>query len=455
MSINPFEVAGRYGYSQEDFANDANFESHWSNRSEQDLIGGLQSRSDYGDRIGGLTQVSGPSALQGLNEQQIVRDPNSSNIYYANGYQPQGGNDLGSFVDEQTEEIEAANGTSNTISGGSPSSQQHNQAELERQMTPFEEAILRQNQAMAAQAEERRATQETQREGRINDLEGENEDMDDAMARYDERDQELTQKRDTLLGLRDEMKALYDSYFAADSAAKSNNVSSAFITADRRKLQDKFNSQVAWLNVERQMLNDDYTMASKAANDYFAHQVTTNQTQIANYTHLLDLNNSNIIHLDGQEERFVKEQTKVLESANTRIKEEKQTIQDLALNHPSVWNKAGVTMNMSLDEIALKMAEVAPEQNMVDSLMLSYPDAGIKPSDTIQSAQAKLKNSAKYNKEIRIVGNNGGDTSLLDSGFVDVLQDAINSGMTPEEAARAAAAISERMGIPVTQKQLT
>jgi len=49
MAINPYEVAAKYGYDAQTFANDPNFESYWSNKTEEQLLSGLKARRDWGD----------------------------------------------------------------------------------------------------------------------------------------------------------------------------------------------------------------------------------------------------------------------------------------------------------------------------------------------------------------------------------------------------------------------
>lgn len=58
MAINPYQVAQKYGYTQQDFANDPNFVSYWSSKNEQDLLKGLQARSDFNKTTNSKNVVS-------------------------------------------------------------------------------------------------------------------------------------------------------------------------------------------------------------------------------------------------------------------------------------------------------------------------------------------------------------------------------------------------------------
>ncbi len=63
----------------------------------------------------------------------------------------------------------------------------------------------------------------------------------------------------------------------------------------------------------------------------------------------------------------------------------------------------------------------------------------------IQEAQKRLTDSGS---------GSGTGTGAFSSNAIDILQDGINNGRTPAEAARDVASVYENMGIPVTQKQL-
>lgn len=78
MAINPFEVASKYGYNAATFAGDQNFQSYWSNKTEAQLLGGLQARGDwYAGRMnlqvppaptGNLSPANGsPTLINGQN----------------------------------------------------------------------------------------------------------------------------------------------------------------------------------------------------------------------------------------------------------------------------------------------------------------------------------------------------------------------------------------------------
>jgi hypothetical protein len=69
--------------------------------------------------------------------------------------------------------------------------------------------------------------------------------------------------------------------------------------------------------------------------------------------------------------------------------------------------------------------EAKQEQALVLDLASSYPDAGILPSDGLPQAQAKIKNSAIYQRSIaNSAGGGGGTTTLANSSIIDPSTDA-------------------------------
>lgn len=93
------------------------------------------------------------------------------------------------------------------------------------------------------------------------------------------------------------------------------------------------------------------------------------------------------------------------------------------------------------------------EKKEVGKLMIDSPYAGITLSDDLNSAYRKVSaagGSLQFRQEQRL----GGGTTGGSTNFVDVMQAAIDQGATPEEAARAAAAVSEGTGVQVDQKTL-
>ena len=61
-AIDPLKIAAKYGYTAADFANDPNFASYWSNKSEAELTQALQRRTDFNQHSGNKT-TSGEAAV--------------------------------------------------------------------------------------------------------------------------------------------------------------------------------------------------------------------------------------------------------------------------------------------------------------------------------------------------------------------------------------------------------
>ena len=116
------------------------------------------------------------------------------------------------------------------------------------------------------------------------------------------------------------------------------------------------------------------------------------------------------------------------------------------------------------------------EKKTIGEYMLKYPSAGLTMKDTLESASTKLVGftDAKTGDSVSLTAdmknyeyavNNGYEGSFADwvgngsndvsSNFTSIMQQAIDAGATPEEAAREAALASENLGVPVDQKTLT
>lgn len=108
-------------------------------------------------------------------------------------------------------------------------------------------------------------------------------------------------------------------------------------------------------------------------------------------------------------------------------------------------------------------------KNMIAEYMLKNPEAGIMIGDSLDTARQKLASVSggiEATADMRnyyLAVDQGYEGTFADwvgkggsgANYVQVMQDAINSNATPEEAARAAAAVSEADGIPVDQATLS
>lgn len=89
------------------------------------------------------------------------------------------------------------------------------------------------------------------------------------------------------------------------------------------------------------------------------------------------------------------------------------------------------------------------EKSKVGELMINpdYKGAGITLNDSLETAFQKISSG--------LASGSIGDDVVADNPFLDTMQEAIDAGATPEEAAREAALKSELTGIPVSQETLS
>lgn len=113
---------------------------------------------------------------------------------------------------------------------------------------------------------------------------------------------------------------------------------------------------------------------------------------------------------------------------------------------------------------ALNLAQSTYEQSLKDKTTIgemmidpALRNSGITMADTLEQAYAKAAKVAGPNyvaSQQLIHGGSGGSGTTSGGAFNDIIQAAINEGASPEEAARAAAAVSEAQGIQVDESQL-
>jgi hypothetical protein len=81
MAINPFEVASRYGYNADTFATDTNFQNYWSNKTEAQLLQGLQARGDW---YAGRMNLQVPTNTGNINTNNLTNQTISGGTSFDN-----------------------------------------------------------------------------------------------------------------------------------------------------------------------------------------------------------------------------------------------------------------------------------------------------------------------------------------------------------------------------------
>ncbi len=156
------------------------------------------------------------------------------------------------------------------------------------------------------------------------------------------------------------------------------------------------------------------------------------------YTTLYSLNQDSIDRLDSKYQIALKEAKDDAEKAYTIAYDEKSKVGQLMLDNP----QAQISIT---DDFATALSKIAANPKP------SKPDIyGSAEGGYYQQVYDPTTNTYK---NTRVTGGTGGG-GAGSSNLIDVLQEAINNGATPEQAAREAASVSEAAGIPVDQKTL-
>lgn len=116
----------------------------------------------------------------------------------------------------------------------------------------------------------------------------------------------------------------------------------------------------------------------------------------------------------------------------------------------------------AFDLAKMEYENAREDRQKVGELLLQNPQAGISIGDSLDEAYRKIgvnPNSPErrlLEAQIANTLDNANDGSDEDPGtaYISIMQEAINNGASPEEAARAAARVSEDDGIPVSQATL-
>ena len=205
------------------------------------------------------------------------------------------------------------------------------------------------------------------------------------------------------------IKSAYDKYFKKVASISGGGFASIAAGKKANALED-FKNEMAGLDVMKANAMDNYNLARQVATDYMGDIISSNTSRIDAYDTLLSLNNNKTIRLEAEEKAYVEDNKKLMEDTNDRLELEKTNIQDLWTENPVAWQKAGI--NPAIDDMATIQAKLEPymvEGIQIQNMMANYPDARIRESDSLSSAEQKVKNSASHRKSI----SSGSQTSNI------------------------------------------
>ncbi len=211
-----------------------------------------------------------------------------------------------------------------------------------------------------------------------------------------------------------------------------------------RKLNENYNAEVAKKDEEINALRENSEGRSEGG---ISQEVSRVENRYATRLNQISANiNTKSAIFEAEQGRFAEAQQYInqavqdatadtrynLELFNTFYKTNQDTIDSLESKYQDAFKSAlGFAEQKYQTDFEIK--------SQIGQLMLENPSAGITLNDSLSTAYAKAGIAP------------GGQTS---TNFLDIMQQNIDAGFSPEIAAREAAAMSESMGISVDQKTL-
>ena len=405
-----------------------------------------------------LTQVRSPEELKGLTEEQIVRDPNSDKIFLATtppaakfdiepvdpNVNPAAGQDLAEGLVANTNAIDTLNETTaanaaNAIEGNIITAREQQQ------------------QVTAANLETAKAEEEKQKLGfETTKFDAEAED-----ARLREKFQ-VAEVEKVLSSVKTEMAELQNEINLENEAIGNKPILGSLIRGQKAMAQRQTQLKMQTLLMKADIAQGNVDSANSRVDRMmgFIQQSTADEKNT--YETLLGLAANKTINLTNEEKSQVEAQMAQAQKQSDMIEEHKADIQNMQLNNGSAFVRAGIDLATDdYDTIVSKMGTAVATQGIIDGLVDRYPDAGITLTDSIQSAEQKIKsNSNIYAQSTRLAGGTGtadtGDGTILSdagelaeylvglgTGLTDevykanlnlFIQDWVDAGLEPEEA---------------------
>lgn len=228
---------------------------------------------------------------------------------------------------------------------------------------------------------------------------------------------------------------------ATDRLASTGSISRQQAAIERKyaptlnRMSAEINAEAAVLEALQGRFNEAQNFVNQAVQDATA----TTKFNYDMYSTFKTLNEELFEKLDEPYKKAYDSKLRMLEDDYNREKNEKTQVGTLMVNNP----QAGIKITDTLDE--------------------AYAKIGLKPkmeTQIIGSAETGyysvvLDANGKVIRKTLITGGSGGGSGGNLSPYINVMQAAIDSGASPEEAAQAAAAVSSSQGVNVNQSTLS
>lgn len=199
------------------------------------------------------------------------------------------------------------------------------------------------------------------------------------------------------------------------------------------ELSANINSKAAVLQALQGQFNEAQSFVNNAVNAYTAdYEFKLNALKT-----FYDMNQDTIKNLDSKYQSAFNTALQLAQNEYTRANTEAKEVGQLMIANP----KAGISISDSLNTAYAKVAANGGTKTWSDPYSLG--------GDLVQ----KNLQTGEIRTAVNVPKDTSGNTSGT-SNFIDIMQKAIDSGATPSEAARAAAMVSEKSGVPVNQSTL-
>lgn len=365
----------------------------------------------------GLTQVRSPEELSGLTEEQIVRDPNSDRIFLAAKpsslkVEPAPVNlDAASGVDTMADELIGGSANQAGILAADNATNQIQQDMARINQLRQQEVSTELNTAKQTEQDALLGLQETKF-----DALGTEKELRDKLS--------LQVKEEAFASIQSEIADVKSQLLQDNIAIESKPILGSLIRGQKALAERQAYAKIQGLSMQADVVGGQLDRANNRLSTLMGYMRDSIDTERENYNTVLDLAGRDIINLSNEERSIIDSQMSTLQSQSDMIEQHKDDIRNLQLNNGAAFARAGIDLATdTYDEIVSKMGVATATQDIIDGLVDRYPDAGIMLSDSIQSAEQKIKtNSNIYAQSTRLAGGTG--TGTEDTGDGTILSDA-------------------------------
>jgi len=313
----------------------------------------------------GLTQVPNPAALTGLTEQQIVRDPNSDAIFYAQGSEPTG---LQNIVERAPDEIRPDQGVSSQLDGTTSGAFDYTRNVAQESMTEFEKAILDLQQQRFQVDEDTRAREQKEADdARLGLEQALDRPSELELFKQFEESAGIKEQEEALSEIMSQINSIQGAAQAELNLISGSPFSTQFIMGRNRKISDKANADITALSAAGDLVQNKIDSANKKIGNYYNLAIRDRENEIERRQTLYELEANDVIKLDEKEREANDAQITLLQEMNQRQLAEQDDIKNIMLNNPLAWKSSGASLNMPLDEVLERVTSFSAQQQQFDA----------------------------------------------------------------------------------------